>query len=378
VLKKTLLLIFLVFSVFLFSQENDSLIFLENQNPFLDFKLTGNDIPNDGGGGIQINWCFPDSLGNWFLTVLRRDDSNNLMVVATDLLVSSMQVRDVSSEEEPSRVKDNTNYYYTGILSQNMINEQFLNKLISNGSEYLKNGTYIFGNDTFYITGETEAIVSKSSWFNLSRIPVLVSLIIIAFVFLYYLNLAKSGKDLYIRKINGLDAVEEAVGRSTEMGKPIMYILGIGYVTDIPTIAGLTILGRVAKKVADYETRILVPSYDPVVMTTAQEVVKEAFTEAETGHSIGAIQISGTTETAQLPFFVAACDYTLIGEEMMAASVYLQKEPMMLGSIAAEDLLKVFIMFLIIIGFVLSVLGYGFKIEVLKSVFDWLINLLQV
>lgn len=428
-LKKTLLLIFLFFSISIFSQNVDSLIFIENQNPFLDFKLTGNDITNDGGGGIQINWCFPDSLGNWFLTVLRRDDSNDLMVVATDLLVSSMQVRDVSSEEEPLRVKDGARYYYTGILSKNMINDKFLKSLISNGFGYLKNGTYIFNNDTFYITAETEGIVSKSSWFNLSRIPVLVSLIIIAFVFLYYLNLVKSGKDLYIRKINGLDAVEEAVGRSTEMGKPIMYILGIGYVTDIPTIAGLTILGRVAKKVADYETRILVPSYDPVVMTTAQEVVKEAFTEAgrpdlynkndimyitqdqfgyaagvdgmmirekpgavflqglffaeslilaETGHSIGAIQISGTTETAQLPFFVAACDYTLIGEEMMAASVYLQKEPMMLGSIAAEDLLKVFIMFLIITGFILSVLGYGLRIEFVKNIFDWLINLLQV
>ncbi|MDI6700447.1 MAG: hypothetical protein QME48_04365 [bacterium] len=426
-LKRTLLLIlFLILSISLFS-ENDSLIFLENQFPCEGFYITGRDIPNDGGSGIEINWSFPDSLDNCFLTVLRRDEFGNNSVVATDLLVSSKQVRDVSSDEEPSRVKDGIKYYYTGILSKKIIDENFLN--ILKEKSYLKNGTYIFNNDTFYVTSETDAVISKASWFNLSRIPVLISLIIIAFVFLYYLNLAKSGKELYIRKINGLDAVEEAVGRSTEMGKPIMYILGIGYVTDIPTIAGLTILSRVSKKVAEYETKILVPSYDPVVMTTAQEVVKEAFTEAgrpdlynkndimyitqdqfgyaagvdgmmmrekpgavflqglffaeslilaETGHSIGAIQISGTTETAQLPFFVAACDYTLIGEEMMAASVYLQKEPMMLSSIAAEDLLKVFIMLLIIAGFVISIFAFGFNIGLFKNLFDHLVNALQV
>lgn len=428
-LKRTLLLIvFLILSISLFS-ENDSLIILENETPFEGFAITGKDIPNDGGGGIVIDWSFPDSLDNWFLTVLRKDEAGNNSIVATDLLVSSKQVRDVSSEEDPSRVKDGTKYYYTGILSKKMVDEDFLNMLISKENGYSKNGIYIFNDDTFYVTAETDAITSKASWFNLSRIPVVISLILISFVFLYYLNLAKSGKELYIRKINGLDAVEEAVGRSTEMGKPIMYILGIGYVTDIPTIAGLTILSRVSKKVAEYETKILVPSYDPVVMTTAQEVVKEAFTEAgrpdlynkndimyitqdqfgyaagvdgmmmrekpgavflqglffaeslilaETGHSIGAIQISGTTETAQLPFFVAACDYTLIGEEMMAASVYLQKEPMMLGSIAAEDLLKVFIMVLIIVGFILSIFAYGFNIGIFKNLFDLLVRALQV
>jgi len=63
---------------------------------------------------------------------------------------------------------------------------------------------------------------------------------------------------------------------------------------------------------------------------------------------------------------------------MMAASVYLQKEPMMLGSIAAEDLLKVFIMVLIIVGFVLSIFAYGFNIGIFKNLFDLLVRALQV
>jgi hypothetical protein len=63
----------------------------------------------------------------------------------------------------------------------------------------------------------------------------------------------------------------------------------------------------------------------------------ESLILAETGNSIGAIQIAGTAEAAQLPFFVAACDYTLIGEELFAASAYLSGEPHQLGSLKGQD-----------------------------------------
>jgi hypothetical protein len=63
----------------------------------------------------------------------------------------------------------------------------------------------------------------------------------------------------------------------------------------------------------------------------------ESLILAETGNSIGAIQIAGTAEAAQLPFFVAACDYTLIGEELFAASAYLSGEPHQLGSLRGQD-----------------------------------------
>ena len=53
---------------------------------------------------------------------------------------------------------------------------------------------------------------------------------------------------------------------------------------------------------------------------SADEVGDESLILAETGNTIGAIQVAGTAMPAQLPFFVAACDYTLIGEEFFAAS----------------------------------------------------------
>ncbi len=64
----------------------------------------------------------------------------------------------------------------------------------------------------------------------------------------------------------------------------------------------------------------------------------ESLILAETGNSIGAIQIAGTAMPAQLPFFVAACDYTLIGEELFAASAYLSREPKLLGSLKGQDI----------------------------------------
>jgi len=69
-------------------------------------------------------------------------------------------------------------------------------------------------------------------------------------------------------------------GRSTEMGRPILYILGLGYISDIPTVASLAILKRVSKKAAEYEAEVIVPCFDPIVMVAAQETVKEGYLEA--------------------------------------------------------------------------------------------------
>jgi hypothetical protein len=84
----------------------------------------------------------------------------------------------------------------------------------------------------------------------------------------------------------------------------------------------------------------------------------ESLILAETGVVAGSIQISGTDEISQIPFFVVACDYTLIGEELYAASAYLGKEPLLLGSLKAQDYAKAGVILLAIIGFVSLMLGY--------------------
>ena len=147
---------------------------------------------------------------------------------------------------------------------------------------------------------------------------------------------------------------------------------------------------------------------DPVVMSVSQETVKEAYLEAgrpdsynpdnvfmagtdqfsysaavegimvrerpaahlimgyfyaeallltETGATTGAIQIAGTDAYTQLPFLVTTCDYTLLGEELYAASAYLSREPKLLGSLKGQDAGKAILIVAILLGTLLSSVG---------------------
>jgi hypothetical protein len=80
----------------------------------------------------------------------------------------------------------------------------------------------------------------------------------------------------------------------------------------------------------------------------------ESLVLAETGYVNGAIQIAGTGELTQLPFMIAACDYTLIGEELFAVSAYLTKDPRELATLKASDLLKIFFIVVILISALLA------------------------
>jgi hypothetical protein len=83
----------------------------------------------------------------------------------------------------------------------------------------------------------------------------------------------------------------------------------------------------------------------------------ESLLLTETGASTGAIQIAGTDSDHQLPFFVTTCDYTLIGEELYAASAYLSKEPVQIGTLRGQDIGKAVVLSAIGIGIVLATVG---------------------
>jgi len=238
-------------------------------------------------------------------------------------------------------------------------------------------------------------VQAYDNWFNSMKMPELIFCIVFLILTVKFINMAKKGVDLYVRPLAGIEAIDEAIGRATEMGKPILYVLGIGTAGDIATIASFTVLGRVARKVAEYQTSMIVPCCDPVVMTIAQEIVKTGYADAgrpdtfkedsvyyvtsqqfpyvaavngtilrekpatniylgyfaaeslllaETGVLAGSIQIAGTDQVSQLPFFVVACDYTLLGEELYAASAYLGREPLLLGTLKAQDYLKAIVL----------------------------------
>jgi hypothetical protein len=83
-----------------------------------------------------------------------------------------------------------------------------------------------------------------------------------------------------VRKIAGLEAVDEAIGRATEMGRPILFIPGIHDMDDVQTLAALTILGRVAEQIATYDIKIRMPVARSLVMTAARETIKAGYQAA--------------------------------------------------------------------------------------------------
>ncbi len=256
---------------------------------------------------------------------------------------------------------------------------------------------FIFGQVAFGIFGLSPG-----------RLTVLLTVLLMVSLLLYfYQKIRKDASSLYIRRIAGIDAIEEAVGRCTEMGRPILYVPGIEDMQDIQTIASMLILGKVAEMAARYKTEIFVPCRIPFVMSVAEEMVRQGFYNAgvpedhkadnmsfisdeqfaytagvngimlrehpaanlflgrffaeslilaETGFEAKAIQVAGTAEVTQLPFFIAACDYTLIGEELFAASAYLSRDPKLLSNLKATDWFKILSIAAILVGSLLVTL----------------------
>ncbi|HID32334.1 MAG TPA: fibronectin type III domain-containing protein [bacterium (Candidatus Stahlbacteria)] len=343
------------------------------------------DTPYDAGGSITVRWepSKDDSIIQGY--IIERSESPDTGFVAIG------RISHGQDEFTDNTAEDGKTYYY---------------RVRSRRGEKISPPSSV-----------SNPIRSSPQWFHLGKINVLLGIVIFTAFLFYFISRAKAGKRLFIRKIAGLDALDEAVGRATEMGRPILFVPGLSSMTDVATIAAMNILGEVAKTAARYETPLIVPNCDPIVMTVAQEVVKEAYTTAghpeaynpdrvfflsssqfafaagiggimmrekpatnlfmgmfyaeslilaETGAATGAIQIAGTDAAMQLPFFVTACDYTLMGEEFYAASAYLSGEPILVGSIKAQDYSKLILLVLSLLG---PLLYFYFRLEIIKSLF---------
>jgi len=264
---------------------------------------------------------------------------------------------------------------------------------------------------------------ARPNLFKLFKLNNLIFALAFSSVVLVLIQVARRNPNLFIRKIPGLEAVEEAIGRATEMGRSVYFVHGLEPVGHLATIAALNILARVARRAAEYDIRIRVMNNRPIVTAVSQEVVQQAYTEAgrpdaynpddvslvaydqfsyvaavsgmmvreqpaavfllgyfyaeslllaETGASTGAIQVAGTDAYTQLPFFVTTCDYTLIGEELYAASAYLSREPRLLGSLRGQDVGKAFL--------ILTIVGVAVALTVgisLGADLNWLHDLFE-
>lgn len=367
--------IFLLLAATLFSQPDD----IE-----MAHITSIEDRPNDAGDALIINFSTVSS-----------DDISSYILFRRDKIVSAEWI---AVNEDPAITS-------TGIIIDGFDPDY---PVISGTTYEYRIATVTVSGDTLYDEPFPAGFIAEGEWFNTDVLPVFVAVVLFILLIFYYFQRAKSGTQLYLRPISGIDAIDEAIGRATEMGKPILYVPGLSTIEDVATIASLTILSRVARKVAEYQTSLIVPNADPIVYTVAEESVKQAYMEAgrsdsynpdsvffittsqfayvaavngmmirdkpatnfflgmfwaeslllaETGSLSGAIQIAGTDAVVQLPFFITTCDYTLIGEELYAASAYLGREPKQIAGVKGQDACKAIIMFFIVTGLILSTLA---------------------
>jgi hypothetical protein len=250
-----------------------------------------------------------------------------------------------------------------------------------------------------------------------------VTIVLIVLISFIIINLKKAETSLpKIRRLPALDAIDEVVGRAVEMGRPVHFTSGYPGSTlygeyAMQTIAGLTILSNLAHSTAKIGARLLVSVGPPEQIIAATEIVRgsyiaegkqENFREEDiifqgntqrsymmgvldtmrsekiagnimvgsfmaeslmflfNAADIGALQIGGTANTHQLPFFAASADYVLIGEDIFAAGAYLSGDRTMTGSLAGEDWGKYFTLILIIASVISAMIGATSFLDILS------------
>ncbi len=236
---------------------------------------------------------------------------------------------------------------------------------------------------------------------------ILLTIACAAVILFVQLRRATRRGDHFIRRIAGVDAVEGAIGRCAEMGRPVAFTTAL---TDVGPVlyACLGVLHSVAKRVAQYKLKLVVPQYSPEAMAIVEDSVRDAYNDAgrgaafdpqsivflsseqfafasgymglihrekagaaflfgvfaaealvlaEAGQQVGARQVAASVSPEQVAFFICTCDYTLIGEELFAASAYLSREPVQVATLAAQDRVKLLFAAIIVVGVLLATLG---------------------
>lgn len=246
------------------------------------------------------------------------------------------------------------------------------------------------------------------------------ALIIIIGAIIYYMQQAFSGKIPELRRLHAVDVIEEIIGRCVEMGRPAWYLMDNVNMTSpsvlAPTVAAFQILSYTARMAARLGADFFVPVTQGLAYSIANDIVEEAYKAegkiedfdplgtvmylpdgsdrmyiinnmwsqrvagvfflgswyhkavifTENAARVGAMSLGGTDTTHNIPFLVAICDYSIIGEELYALGAYVSQDPTQSSSLAGQDIGKYIALILILIGSILATAGVD-----ISGVFSW-------
>ncbi|RLI33616.1 hypothetical protein DRO56_01320 [Candidatus Bathyarchaeota archaeon] len=245
---------------------------------------------------------------------------------------------------------------------------------------------------------------------------VMVVLFVATWISIY---LAHRGKTREIRSIPSLTAVTEGVKRAAEMGRPVFMSAGFGGVGSATTMAGFAMLDVVASECARLEVPLRTTFASSETLGAAEMIVAEAFrregrpdlyqpgkqviyfsgeqyawvagigglmarerpacavymgtffSEAlyfgECGARVGALQIGGTTAQLALPLLAMTMDYLMIGEEIYAVAATITKDPVQMGSVTAQDIGKIILYAISVIGVILMLAGSDIVVKLMNT-----------
>lgn len=241
-----------------------------------------------------------------------------------------------------------------------------------------------------------------------SRVPQVLLLLAFVVVTVFFVLRAKTGKPWPVRRLAGIDAIEDAMGRATEMNRPVSYMMGEGALSGADgsqTVASMCILPYVARIAARLNTLFFVQvtvletapaiedicraaysaegkldKWDPTyglrisrsdspqcIALLVQEncavsimigsIRLPSVTMAEEANRMGAMTIAATAAVTNVSFLVACCDYVILGDELFAAAAFISQDPMQISTVNTTDLFKLFSVSLVVIGLLLLAVG---------------------
>ena len=376
------------------------------------------DMPGDGGGSIGLRWdgLFEETAEARYQIFLSDQAEGEFYLIAT-FPAKTHYEKDRQAPWWLMRAqRPHTHFFQVSTYAE---------AALVDGTPYFFKVIALAGKAR--IESPVLSATPQANWFHWAKLNNFLFMLAFSAGVLFSIRYARTNPNIFLRRIPGIDAVEEAVGRATEMGRPILYLTGSGELTgsgdasNLSTIAATVILGEVAKRAAVYGTEIKVPHRSAIVMAISQEIVREAYLTAgrpdaysddinffiaadqfaytaavdgimlrerpaanffigyyyaeslllaETGVATGAIQIAGTDAEHQLPFFITSCDYTLIGEELYAASAYLSRDPALVGTLRGQDLGKGFLLVGLVLGTLLITVGTLFGLPIFEIAFQ--------
>lgn len=236
--------------------------------------------------------------------------------------------------------------------------------------------------------------------------------------FYYYVDQVRKGKELHLRRLPAIDAIDEMIGRCIETSRPVMFSSGSGGSLSSSVgpqlIAGARFCSYVSDKCAELDARLVVGECHADLLPMILSVVEEGYMKwgkevpvgtveyipsgysytmtyaamlerlrpaanimvgpfyhpavlfAQIGAEVGAMQVAGTARSGQIAYFAAVVDYPLIIEDIFAGAAYISGIPEQLGTIYAEDPFKIIAIILVFLALILFNLNIPFLIDILK------------